>query len=70
MWGGQDVSELSHTPLSQAQRKGGTKALRESQEQRREEGDRETLGRAGQSTAEQENREGGKVWDILNDRQG
>lgn len=42
MWGGQDVSELSHTPLSQAQRKGGTKALRESQEQRREEGDRDT----------------------------
>lgn len=29
MWGGQDVSELSHTPLSRAQRKGGTKALRE-----------------------------------------
>lgn len=70
MWGGQDVSELSHTPLSRAQRKGGTKALRESQEQRQEEGDRETLERAGQSTAEQENREGGKVWDILNNRQG
>lgn len=52
VWGDRmSVSELSHTPLSRAQRKGGTKAMRESQEQRGGERRRDT-GKSGRRCLE------------------
>lgn len=72
--GGQDVSvsELSHTPLSRAQRKGGTKAMRESQEQRGGERRRDTgeserrcpegPGETGNRQTERGEKAGSKAW--------
>lgn len=65
------MSLSCHTHPCLRPREGGTKAVRESQEQRQEEGDREILRRAGQSETKQtSSKRGGQgtVWNILSDR--